>query len=147
MTFKSLEITKQTQIESLLKEFRYDLYNKNFAFDDLKQLSCKYADNAKVIVILDEHREHVGFVAFYCNDDVSHSAFISMIVVKKSCRHNGIGKKLLEIVLNKAKENGMQYIRLSVNQQNVQAQKFYVTQKFWVVRKDGENLVMKRRIV
>lgn len=147
MTYKCLEIKKQLAIKAILKEFRCELYNKNLSFSYLNDLSYKYANKAKVIAILDKNREHLGFVAMYCNDSVNKVAFISMIVVKNRYQHRGIGQKLLEIAVNIVRKNGMKCVRLCVDKENIQAQKFYIAQKFSIIEENDKYWVMNKNIL
>ena len=83
----------------------------------------------------------------YCNDYVNKVAFISMIVVKNRYQHRGIGQKLLEIAVNIVRKNGMKCVRLCVDKENIQAQKFYIAQKFSIIEENDKYWVMNKNIL
>lgn len=83
---------------------------------------------------LDAHAEIVadtsgercrGFVAFYCNDDTTKQAFITLVLVDPRDRGLGIGQSLVGNVLDLARSRGFHSCRLEVAADNVAAKKMY----------------------
>lgn len=67
----------------------------------------------------------VGFVACYLNDQKNHMGFITSVSVLGAYKGMGIAKKLIEMVLHYARENGFKIIYLEVNKLNVPAMTLY----------------------
>lgn len=66
-----------------------------------------------------------GFVSFYCNNKESKEAFITMVLVDKSYRGEGIAQKLIIEVINIIKEKGFLKCVLEVKADNLNAIKLY----------------------
>lgn len=105
--------------------FDSDIWNQ----DSLEQLAKKYSENAHVAVVKVEDNI-AGYVAFYCNDMESKTAYISMIVVKSEYQGLHLGGKLLDYVVSISKEKGMCKIKLEVAKENKKATGFYIHKGF-----------------
>jgi ribosomal protein S18 acetylase RimI-like enzyme len=66
-----------------------------------------------------------GFVAFYANDQVSGTAFLSHLAVKSGYRGAGVGLSLMRRCIDEARREGMKRIRLEVDSANDLAIQFY----------------------
>lgn len=66
-----------------------------------------------------------GFVSFYCNNEESKEAFITMVLVDESYRGKGIAQKLIIEVIDIIKEQGFLKCNLEVKADNVNATKLY----------------------
>jgi len=66
----------------------------------------------------------IGIAAFYVNSD-TRIAYITIIGVLPEYQRRGIGKELLDLVVDKAQENNMEYIKLEVDTVNISAIEFY----------------------
>lgn len=66
----------------------------------------------------------IGIVAFYMNFD-SKKAYITSIGVLPEYQKKGVGKYLLDLVVNHTQENNMTYLELEVDSVNTAAIKFY----------------------
>lgn len=66
-----------------------------------------------------------GFVAFYCNDLVSRTAFISLVLIHPKCRGTGLGKALVAATLNIARIRAFASCGLEVSQENTRAIDLY----------------------
>lgn len=91
---------------------------------DIKKLSEKFAKYGNVIRISEEDKI-LGFCAFYANDDVNHCAFLSMIIVIPTAQGKGVGKMLLDDMIQRCREAGMCSISLEVADDNARAIKIY----------------------
>ncbi len=83
-------------------------------------------------LVADEGGEIVGFSLLYEKEVKGLSllvpcryAYIQDFVVKGSCRNRGIGSQLMTESKSWAKRRGLDYLRLSVLPDNVDAQRFY----------------------
>ena len=117
-------------IFSAMYNCRNDIYDPMFRNQDsLEQLAKKYSENAHVAVVKVENNI-AGYVAFYCNDMESKTAYISMIVVKSEYQGLHLGGKLLDYVVSISKEKGMCKIKLEVAKENKKATGFYIHKGF-----------------
>lgn len=66
----------------------------------------------------------IGIVAFYTNFD-SKKAYITVIGVRPDDQRKGFGRCLLDLVVDHAQENKMNYLELEVDIVNTSAIKFY----------------------
>lgn len=82
--------------------------------------------------------EVIGFAAFYCNDETTSTAFISMIVVKNIYHYNGGGGGLLSKIKEICRNKGMKRIRLEVANDNQKALLFYQHRGFIFEAPSGE---------
>ena len=76
----------------------------------------------KVYIVAKQNEEIVGFAGFMRN---LLEVEIMNIVVKKNCRGKGIGKLLLQKMIEKAKNDGAREIFLEVNENNKIARQLY----------------------
>ena len=74
-----------------------------------------------------------GFVAFYCNDHLSRQAYITLVLVDPRHRRWGLGRSLVQAVLDIAKRRGFQSCRLEVARCNAPAHAMYLSMGFRVV--------------
>ena len=74
-----------------------------------------------------------GVVAFYCNDESTRQAFITLVLVDPRDRGIGIGRALVTCVLALAKRRGFLSCRLEVAQQNTAARELYRSLGFHIV--------------
>ena len=66
-----------------------------------------------------------GFVSFYCNNEESKEAFITLVLVDESYRGMSIAQKLIIKVIDIIKEQGFLKCNLEVKADNVNATKLY----------------------
>ena len=96
---------------------------------DIDKYAEKLAEHATVVLQTD-NGEVIGFSAFYENDTIAHSGYISLIGVLSKYRRTGKGTELMNFVLNKMKQSGMKKVRLEVDKQNIIAQQYYIFNGF-----------------
>lgn len=60
--------------------------------------------------IVQENKNVVALVTFYCNDRVNATAFLSILSVKEECRGKGYARKLVNIVITESRNSGMRLI-------------------------------------
>ena len=93
-----------------------DFWNTNILKEEI------LTQNRKYIVAKLGNGEIVGFAGILINLDVVE---IMNIVVRKSYRCQGIGKKLLKKIIEISKETNLESINLEVNCNNIAAIKLY----------------------
>jgi ribosomal protein S18 acetylase RimI-like enzyme len=83
-----------------------------------------------------------GFVAFYCNDQATKQAYITLVLVDPRDRDLGVGRALVSGALALAKGRGFTSCRLEVAQRNQVAQAMYASLGFHVIESNaGRNLL------
>ncbi|MEI6827061.1 MAG: GNAT family N-acetyltransferase [Desulfuromonadales bacterium] len=80
-----------------------------------------------------------GFVAYYCNDYKTKTAFITLVLVDQQDRGLGLGKALTDFVLNISKLRGFTSCQLEVKSDNMIAYSMYVSQGFEFIEERGES--------
>lgn len=83
-----------------------------------------------------ENGENIGFTAFYPRND---SMYISKLYLYKGMRGKGYGKRMVEFVIGKAKEQSLNSLELNVNKYNDSVQK-YEKMGFVQIRKEKNDI-------
>jgi ribosomal protein S18 acetylase RimI-like enzyme len=99
---------------------------------DLQAYLAKLGDQSEIVSDAAQDRCR-GFVAFYCNDESSRQAYITLVLVDPRDRSTGLGRSLVNQVLDIAKHRGYRSCRLEVAKQNEVAYAMYVSMGFRVV--------------
>lgn len=87
--------------------------------------------------------ECAGFVAFYCNDPLKKSAFVTLVLVSERFRGQGISKNMLKCVLDVCKFREFKECSLEVRSDNYPAVKVYSDLGFIKVEENEGLTVMK----
>jgi [ribosomal protein S18]-alanine N-acetyltransferase len=87
-----------------------------------------------------------GFVAFYCNNIESKSAFITTVVVHPNARGKGIAKMLLRCVLATMRERGFIQCSLEVQKTNIPAYKLYKSLGFDLINEKDQSYILALRL-
>ena len=90
----------------------------------LENYARKLADNA-VVYIVSSEENIAGFAACYCNETMTKQAFMAQLVVHDSYRGLNIGGMLVELCIEKSRQEGMEKIILEVDDNNVPAINLY----------------------
>jgi ribosomal protein S18 acetylase RimI-like enzyme len=101
---------------------------------DVDAYLAKLADRAEVLCDWGEGRCR-GLVAFYCNDESTRQAFITLVLVDPRDRRLGIGRALIACVLDLARRRGYTSCRLEVARHNDSAHDLYASLGFRVVER------------
>ncbi len=115
---------EQNEIYKTLLSFKQDIFDKSINDSQLFELATKFSKHATFITLSESEKEK-GYIAFYCNDNESKTAFISMIVVGNEYQGLGFGYGLFNEACKVSKTNGMEFLKLEVNKNNVSAIRFY----------------------
>ena len=107
---------------------------------------CKKLIAKAIILIISIDNKDLGLIAFYANDQISKTVYISSIGLAKEIQNQGLGKKLLEKAIIKAKKNKMRKIQLEVNINNNDGLNFYINNNFKKIKQIKDNYVMERII-
>jgi ribosomal protein S18 acetylase RimI-like enzyme len=111
------------------------------ATDDFDAYLAKLADKAECVADYSGGRCR-GFVAFYCNDSRASRAYITLVLVDPRDRGQGIGRLLVQQVIDVAKSRGFASCALEVASSNTAAQAMYRGLGFQPrLARDGKDLL------
>lgn len=79
---------------------------------------------------------YVGYVAFYANDVINYSAYITLICVAKKFQRYHLGSMLMEECIRVSRKAGMKQIRLEVLKRDEHAIAFYKAFGFYIMEED-----------
>lgn len=121
----NIQITEMTQadlisIKSVLESDFDDFWNYNIFKTELDNPNSKY-------IVAKINNNIVGFAGFTILYD---EADITNIVVKKNCRHHGIGSSMLKELINLVRSSNIRVLNLEVNSLNVSAINLYKSFSF-----------------
>jgi ribosomal protein S18 acetylase RimI-like enzyme len=112
---------------------------------DIDAYLAKLLSTAELFISLDKGQCQ-GFIAYYCNDEVSRIAYVSLILVAPAYRSSKTGYLLTHMVLEQARLRGFAACRLEVRKINLQAQAFYRKLGFEQVEERAEKYLLERRL-
>lgn len=83
-----------------------------------------------------------GFVSFYCNNETTREAFITLVLVNNNFRGKKIARKLLSDTIDNIKKNNFSKCSLEVNVKNRNAIHLYEKIGFYEVSKKDDSIFM-----
>ena len=141
------EIHDRSQINNLLIDFSsvFPRLSKNaVTLDNYAIKLSKYAN----VCIAKYGEETCGLLVYYDNDEVSKTAYISLIGLLPRFQGMGIGRKLLEYCVKETTTRGMIKIKLEVNITNIGAISFYKKHGFIECdERDATSMKMVRYLI
>ena len=144
MEFKVLK--NPEKILTVLNEFAECLGALRQGISFRKKMADKFSLNAE-FVLVKKNGENIGFIAYYANNIVEKTVYISMITVSILYRRQGIGELLLKKSISDAIQRKMKFIKLEVRKDNLNAICFYEKNGFIVEKEASENsLYMKKTL-
>ncbi len=111
MNLEDLELIKDV-LESEFDNF----WNYNILKEEI------LSENSYFIVAKNTENEIVGFAG---TKIIVDEADVMNIVVRKSCRKEGIGSKMLENLINYSISKNLKFVNLEVNENNLSAIRLY----------------------
>lgn len=118
-------------IKSLLVSERGGRVEDYLSVDDVDMYLDKILNVAEILTHYEGGRLK-GCIAYYCNDPIEKSAFVSLIIVTPDSRGNGLADVLLDAVILLARKRGMKKVCLEVKRENGRALRFYEKRGFSV---------------
>ena len=119
-----MEICKATsfdEIFNVLKLCSDSFYEQSYNEENkINELANKYYSCAETAIAY-EYGSVLGFASYYLKKITDNTAFLSMLIVKGEFQGKGVGKALLDFVIDDCKCNFVEKIRLEVNTQNSRA--------------------------
>lgn len=142
-----IEKLREEHIEALA-EIENESFSKPWS---VKSFKSELTSPSSVFFVAVEKDAPIGCISM---NNALGEGFISKVMVRKDCRGNGVGKKLLEWLVNYAKENDMFSLTLEVRQSNKVAQGLYLAFGFKEVGKrknfysfpDEDAIIMTKEI-
>lgn len=119
-----LPLVRKEKIKELIYQFDGVFENSVVARPNFEDALDKITNKASVLIAVYEN-EIVGFCAFYINDFVTNTVYISLIAVDEGCQGNHIGSLMIDYVKSAARINGFNKIRLEVDSNNTKGIIFY----------------------
>lgn len=129
-------------IRSLILEEQARQANRFIEGVDIDSYLAKLEADAEILSDCVANRCR-GFVAFYCNDETTQQAFITLVLVDPRDRELGVGRALVGGVLALARGRGFTSCRLEVAQRNGAAQAMYESLGFRVIRSEAGKHVLE----
>lgn len=80
-----------------------------------------------------------GFIAYYCNDLLKNTAYLTLIVIEEGSRGQGIGKLLLESSISDLINRGFKTYKLEVLKHNAKALELYCQYGF-IIEEDRDDI-------
>ncbi len=136
-TMDDIEVLQQFINEASAERTFISLQGETFSFEEEAQYlesvltKIEVCNAVKLMVFAGEELLAVGDVTRMKASTCSHVASLG-IIVAKAARGKGIGKKLMELLINESRDKlpGIEMIILSVYQQNEIARKLYASLGF-----------------
>ncbi|MCG7844387.1 MAG: GNAT family N-acetyltransferase [Methanomassiliicoccales archaeon] len=94
--------------------------------------------------IMEEGEE---LVAYYCVEDIDEYIFISSFQVSKDWQGKGLGTQMLEMIESAGQQAGKAEVELCVQSTNEKAKEFYYYHGYDLMYRNGNNMVMRKRLV
>lgn len=135
----------EAEINDVLDSFSDTLPSLSQSEEKRRFLAHKFYSYGKVFALYEDDTL-VGFAAFYDNNAIQKVAYLSMIAVKAGYRRKGIGKIILNYVVQYAVESGMRILRLEVNKSNLNARNFYYSYGFQLFEENENSYILEKSI-
>ena len=114
---------------------------------DISTYSKKLSQNA-FNVFIHNGEEDIAHAAVYANDKVEFKAFLSTICVLPNFQCRGYANKLLNLCIGYAKQKGMHFFELEVDNNNRDAILFYKRNEFEISSyiNDQKSMIMRFKL-
>lgn len=123
----------------LLTQFIEKSHSKTFRYYETRSVEIIKNHIVTVIVTDDNNNDIVG----YGHLDFENCVWLGICVLEKY-RGRGFGKKIMEKLIEKARENEISEIQLTVDKENIIAKKLYEKFDFEVIKESETFYRMKR---
>lgn len=110
---------------------------------DIEKYVRKIIDNAQTSEAW-VNGKLVGFVAFYCNNELVKEAYITSVIVISEYREKRIAINLLNIVIQYVRDMNFQKLVLEVNEKNESAYMLYLKLGFVELNRENDSIYMQK---
>lgn len=101
-------------------------------------------DQQVTTMVLEDEGEIVGY---YCVEEMDEYLFISSFQVGKDRQRQGVGRHMLGLIEAAGKEGGKVGVELCVQATNEKAKEFYFYHGYDLMYPNGNNMVMRKKLV
>ena len=101
--------------------------------------------NQRVSTIVLE--EEGTIAAYYCVEEMDEYLFISSFQVRKGWQGRGLGARMLDMIESAGRREGRAGVELCVQFTNERAKEFYYYNGYDLMYRNGNNLVMRKKLV
>lgn len=140
------KIKNNQEILCILNKFSNCLESLKQGGSFRKNMADKFALYAEFVLAY-ENDDNIGFIAYYANDNIAKTVYITMIAVSPMHRNKGVGGGMLERCIADAIDKEMNIIKLEVGKDNFKAQKFYEKYGFVVDGETSENTFYMKKMI
>lgn len=112
---------------------------------DIANYLNKLTDKASIVSIT-ENQSLKAFIAYYKNDFINKTAFLSMLAVSPEAQGKGLGKQLLETSIKDLKKLNFKLYQLEVLKNNTKAIALYKAHDFVVLKERDNFLFMQKKL-
>ena len=89
----------------------------------------------------------IGFIAYYSNEILNRNAYLTLVIIDKDFRGEGIAKLLLESSISDIINRGFIHYKLEVLKTNIIAIKFYKKYGFSIEEDRGDLWLMNLNLI
>lgn len=118
------KISTVKEIEDAVREFQPCFPHLKDKINCVHSYAVKLNQFAEVCLLLSDDNK-IGLSVFYMNDMNERCGYISLIGIKSQYQKHHLGGTLLLYTLQEMKDNGMEYAKLEVDNDNKNAYEFY----------------------
>ena len=125
---------------------------ENMAAIILASWGEEWKDEQLLDLLLDQRVETTvlegekGIEAYYCVEDIDEYVFISSFQVRRGHQGKGLGARMLAMIEERARRDGMAEVELCVQSTNERAKEFYYYHGYDLMYRNGNNLVMRKKL-
>ena len=127
------------KITALLEDLN-SLHNKRLLEIDIDCYVEKIIKNAAILCHFDRGNLE-AFIAYYCNDPQKETSYLTMLAVSPQAQRKGLGRRLLQFVIENLKSTGFRHLWLEVLKDNVKAIQLYESAGFTIARSTSEGKI------
>jgi len=118
-------------------------YPNQMMISNVQKYSRKITDYANVY-FMEKNTNIIGMLAFYSNDLINKSLFISSISLIDGYQGYGFGQQFMNFIVNRSCDLGMHEIKLEVKNSNSRAIAFYKKNGFVLIGENDINCCMTK---
>ncbi len=136
----------EKEITYFLKKIKKNYIPSLDTVVNIGEYSKKISNNATQFISYND-KKLIGLLACYLNDSEGKTAYITILGVLEEYQGLGIASKLLDKLINEAREKKFEKIRLAVYYKNKKAIDLYKKKGYSVIRKEASKYIMECLIV
>lgn len=124
-------------IQEFMETVDRDFKPQFSTYVNIRQYLAKLDEYAEVLLAVRE-KTILGLIAFYCNDSTGGVSHITYLAVRRNCRGQGVGQKLLVECVDTVRKAGMKYVQARTWKENESAIALYEKIGFQKIRERAD---------